>query len=42
MTSTRAAATATLLVDGRVPIMGGEGCRDSARCTFANWGARSL
>jgi hypothetical protein len=41
MTSTRAAATATLLVDGRVPIMGGEGCRDSARCTFANWGGSS-
>jgi hypothetical protein len=37
MTTTRARATATLLADGRVLIMGGDGCVDSAKCTFGNW-----
>ncbi len=37
MTVPRANAAATRLMDGRVLVMGGNGCFNPARCTMRNW-----
>jgi hypothetical protein len=37
MKTARSNAAATLLADGRVLIVGGDGCKDPARCTMSDW-----